>query len=164
MDDIIRVVFRDREGATLMRRNQWFSLAVLLMAVPCGLLYAGFAYYSVKAIVFPIRDIGFGPHTMPIGHAMFLVVRAISGVLLAVASFMILVRRAKWIWILFFSLVAINSYNIYSVLDFVPAAKLTNSNVLDFFSPIILMEYVLHFFALIVSVFFLRLSKGNASS
>ncbi|WP_235569980.1 hypothetical protein [Lysobacter sp. Root916] len=98
----------------------------------------------------------FGPHVMPVFLAAFLGVRAVSGVVLIVSSLMILVRRRAWIFVFFASLILINAYNIYSMVSFMPDARMVGASVLAFFPPIMLVEYVLHFVALIASAFLLR--------
>lgn len=138
-----------------MRRNRWFAVFVVLLATPCAFIYVGFAFYSVQAIVFPDLDVAFGPHTMPLDLAAFLVIRAFFGVLLVASSLMVIARRERWARVIFPSLVVIFFHNVYGLVHAAPNAAMTGSSVLHLFPPLVLIEYVLHFVALIASIFLL---------
>jgi hypothetical protein len=144
-----------------MNRNQVLALLVLPLAVISGFMYVAFAYSSVRGILLPDPNVGFGPHRMSSSLATFLMLRAAAGVVSIVSALMMLRRRYRWSFALLFSLVVINAYNAYNIWLFMPDARMANASVLEFFPLVMRVEYMLHFLALVTTFFVLGSAKRS---
>lgn len=146
-----------------MTRFKTASLVMFPVAVLSGVLYASFAYVSIKGGLSYDPNVGFGPHSMPWPRAGLLALRALFGIVFVVSSFLAL--RGKWAWfkVVFASLLVINAHNLYTLVSFSADAQSVGAGVLAFFPLAMLVDYALHFLFLLASIFVLIRHPARAN-
>lgn len=136
-----------------MQNNRIYVLGLIPVAALYAFLYAAFALSNLQTSFLPNPDVGFGPYVMPKLEAIFLGVRAVSGVVLLLAMIISLKRSVDLVMIACGCFIVINVYNIYNIWFFMNDARALDVNVFVLFHPFLWVEYLLDVAALISCLF-----------
>ncbi|MGY0613492.1 hypothetical protein [Luteimonas sp. A501] len=104
-----------------------------------------------SALVWPIQNVGFGPHVMPWSEVIFLFVRGLAGVVVAISLYRLVGRRPHLSIALIAAAVVVIVHYSYYLLQFWPDAKYLNVSVLAFLSPVLIIDLGVHIVILVIA-------------